>query len=160
MAAYRSLARSRNVDLHTVLRVVEENRLADVVRLPDRGAELRALGRAIARRDWSRETTTTPGISVPARMRFTAAELTEIERAFRQHLATDRVPKKPARGKRKAKPPSVSVLVREADYHDTYLLTPALVSELFAVAPRIVRRWSDSRTLPSFRTVGGQRRFR
>jgi hypothetical protein len=34
-----------------------------------------------------------PGMSVPARMRFTAAELTEIRHAFRQRLATERVPK-------------------------------------------------------------------
>jgi excisionase family DNA binding protein len=46
------------------------------------------------------------------------------------------------------------------DYDDTDILTPALVAELFAVSPRTVRRWADSGTLPSFRTVGGQRRFR
>ena len=91
-------------------------------------------------------------------MRFTAAELTEIRHAFRQRLATERVPKKPARRKRKPKPPSV--LVREPDYDDTYILTPALVAELFAVSPRTVRRWADSGALPSFRTRGGQRRFR
>jgi excisionase family DNA binding protein len=91
-------------------------------------------------------------------MRFTAAELTEIRHVFRQRLATERVPKKPAR--RKQKPPSVSVLVREPDYDDTYILTLALVAELFAVSPRTVRRWADAGTLPSFRTVGGQRRVR
>ena len=90
-------------------------------------------------------------------MRFTAAELTEIRHAFRQRLATERVPKKPARRKRKPKPPSV--LVREPDYDDAYILTPALVAELFAVSPRTVRRWADLGTLPSFRTLGGQRRF-
>jgi excisionase family DNA binding protein len=52
------------------------------------------------------------------------------------------------------------VLVREPDYDDTYILTPALVAELFAVSPRTVRRWADSGALPSFRTRGGQRRFR
>jgi excisionase family DNA binding protein len=52
------------------------------------------------------------------------------------------------------------VLVREPDYDDTYILTPALVAELFAVSPRTVRRWADSGALPSFRTVGSQRRFR
>jgi excisionase family DNA binding protein len=70
------------------------------------------------------------------------------------------VPKEPARRKRKPKLPSVSVLVREPDYDDTYILTPALVAELFGVSPRSVRRWADSGVLPSFRTVGGQRRFR
>jgi hypothetical protein len=34
-------------------------------------------------------------------MRFTAAELDEIRDAFRQRLATERVPKKPARRKQK-----------------------------------------------------------
>jgi excisionase family DNA binding protein len=53
-----------------------------------------------------------------------------------------------------------STLVREPDYDDTYILTPALVAELFAVSTRTVRRWADSGTLPSFRTIGGQRRFR
>jgi excisionase family DNA binding protein len=91
-------------------------------------------------------------------MRFTAAELTEIRHAFRQRLATDRAPKKPARRKRKPEP--LPALVREPDYDDTYILTPALVAELFAVSPRTVRRWADSGTLPSFRTIGGQRRFR
>ncbi|SRR6266536_2269751 len=91
-------------------------------------------------------------------MRSTAAELTEIRHAFRQRLATERVPKKPAR--RKRKPPSVSVLVREPDYDDACVLTPALIAELFGVSPRTVRRWADSGTLPSFRTIGGQHRFR
>jgi excisionase family DNA binding protein len=91
-------------------------------------------------------------------MRFTAAELTEIRHAFRQRLATERVPKKPARRKRKPKMPSV--LVREPDNDDADILTPALVAELFAVSPRTIRRWADAGTLPSFRTVGGQRRFR
>ena len=96
-------------------------------------------------------------MSVPTRMRFTAAELTEIRQAFRQRLATERVPKKPARRKRKPKPPSM--LVREPDYDDTSILTPALAAELFAVSPRTVRRWAESGTLPSFRTVGGHYRF-
>jgi excisionase family DNA binding protein len=51
------------------------------------------------------------------------------------------------------------VLVRELDYDDAYILTPALGAELFAVSPRTVRRWADSGRLPSFRTIGGQRRF-
>jgi excisionase family DNA binding protein len=92
-------------------------------------------------------------------MRFTAAELTEIRHGFRQRLATERLPRKPARRKRKPKPKPPSVHVREPDYDDTHILTPALVAELFAASPRTVRRWADSGTLPSFRTVGGQRRF-
>jgi excisionase family DNA binding protein len=89
---------------------------------------------------------------------YWAVELTEIRQAFRQRLAIERVPKKPAR--RKWKPQSPLVLVRELDYDDAYILTPALVAELFAVSPRTVRRWADVGALPSFRTIGGQRRFR
>jgi hypothetical protein len=71
------------------------------------------------------------------------------------------MPRKSARRKRKPKPPSA--LVREPDYADTYILTPALVAELFGVSPRTVRRWADSGTLPSFgqsavsAASGGQR---
>ena len=92
------------------------------------------------------------------RKRVTCDGFTSVTDAFWQRLATERVPKKPARRKRIPKPPSA--LVREPDHDDTYILTLALVAELFAVSPRTVRRWADSGTLPSFRTVGGQRRFR
>ena len=91
-------------------------------------------------------------------MRFTAAELTEIRHAFRQRLATERVPKKPARRKRKPEP--LPALVREPDYGDAEILTPAQIAELFAVTSRTVRRWTDKGVLPSFRTVGGHRRYR
>jgi hypothetical protein len=93
-------------------------------------------------------------------MKFTAAELAEIRHAFRQRLATERAPKKRARRKRNSEPTSESALVREPDHDDTNKLTPALVAELFAVFPRTVRRRADAGLLPSFRTVGGQRRFR
>jgi excisionase family DNA binding protein len=99
-----------------------------------------------------------PGISVPARMRITAAELTEIRHAFRQRLAAQRVPRKPARRKRKPEP--MPALVREPDYGDAEILSPAQIAELFAVTPRTVRRWADAGALPVFRTVGGNRRFR
>ena len=62
------------------------------------------------------------GVSVPARMRLTADQLTEIRHAFRQRLAAERVPKKPPRRKRKPKPPSA--LVREPDYDDTTYSRP------------------------------------
>jgi len=52
------------------------------------------------------------------------------------------------------------VLVREPDYDDAEILTPAQVAELFDVTPRTIRRWADAGMLPVFRTVGGQRRFR
>jgi excisionase family DNA binding protein len=100
----------------------------------------------------------THGAGAPARMRFTAAELTEIGHAFRQRLATERVPKKPAR--RRPKPKPLPSLVRDPDYDDNEVLRPAQVAELFAVTPRTVRRWSNAGMLPAFHTVGGQRRFR
>jgi excisionase family DNA binding protein len=50
------------------------------------------------------------------------------------------------------------VLVREPDYDDAETLTPAQVAELFDMTPRTIRRWVDAGVLPSFRTVGGQRR--
>jgi excisionase family DNA binding protein len=89
---------------------------------------------------------------------FTAPELAEIRSAFRQRIKTE--PSRKRRPRRKPKPKALPALVHEPDYADTYILTPALVAELFAVSPRTVRRWADTGTLPSFRTVGGQRRFR
>jgi len=50
--------------------------------------------------------------------------------------------------------------VHEPDYGDAEILTPAQIADLFAVSPRTIRRWADLGTLPSFRTIGGQRRFR
>jgi excisionase family DNA binding protein len=91
-------------------------------------------------------------------MRFTEDELTEIRSAFRQRIKTEPSRKRPARRKRKPEP--LPALVREPDYGDAEILTPAQVAEQFAVTSRTVRHWTDSGTLPSFRTVGGQRRFR
>jgi excisionase family DNA binding protein len=95
---------------------------------------------------------------VPARMRFTEDELTEIRHAFRQRIKSEPTRKRPARRKRKPEP--LPTLVRGPDYGDAEILTPAQIAELFAVTSRIVRRWADSGALPLFRTVGGQRRFR
>jgi excisionase family DNA binding protein len=97
---------------------------------------------------------------------FTAAELAEIRRAFRQRIATAPAPKRATRAKhkrepkRKRVPKAAPVLVREPEYDDSDILTPGEVAELFAVSPRTIRLWADEGKLPSFRTVGGQRRFR
>jgi excisionase family DNA binding protein len=40
------------------------------------------------------------------------------------------------------------------------ILTPAQVAALFAVDAKTVSRWADAGRLPSFRTLGGHRRFR
>jgi excisionase family DNA binding protein len=91
-------------------------------------------------------------------MRFTTAELSEIRSAFRERIKPEPARKQPVR--RKPKPEPLPVLVREPDYEDDMVLRPMEVAKLFDVTPRTVRRWADAGLLPSFRTVGGQRRFR
>jgi len=95
-------------------------------------------------------------------MRFTAAELTEIRHAFRQRLATERVPKKSARRKltkqRERRP--LPVLVREPNCGDAEILTSARVAEAFGVSRQTIGLWADAGMLPSFRTLGGHRRYR
>jgi len=39
------------------------------------------------------------------------------------------------------------------------LLTPGEVARLFKVSPSTVVNWADLGKLPSFKTIGGQRRF-
>src|SRR5437016_4234952 len=90
-------------------------------------------------------------------VRFTAAELAEIRSAFRERIKAAPTRRQPAR--RKTKPRPLPALVRAPDYEDGRVLRPAEVADLFAVATRTVRRWADAGTLPSFRTVGGQRRY-
>jgi excisionase family DNA binding protein len=93
------------------------------------------------------------------RMKFSAAELAEIRWAFRQRIDAEPVRKQPVR--RKPKPEPLPTLVREPVYEGgEVVLRPAEVAEFFEVTTRTVRRWADSGLLPSFRTIGGQRRFR
>jgi len=40
------------------------------------------------------------------------------------------------------------------------ILTPGEVARLFRVDPKTVTRWANTGKLLSFRTLGGQRRFR
>jgi excisionase family DNA binding protein len=91
---------------------------------------------------------------------FTAAELAEIRHAFRQRVATPPATMRVPRPKRERGPNAAPVLVREPEYDDSDILTPGDVAELFAVSPRTIRLWADTGKLPSFRMVGGQRRFR
>jgi excisionase family DNA binding protein len=96
-------------------------------------------------------------------MRLTAAELAEIRRAFRQRIATAPPPKRARAGTRKPAPQRrqrTFALARWPDYDDDVILTLGEVAELFAVSRRTVRRWADAGLLPSFRTLGGHRRFR
>ncbi len=40
------------------------------------------------------------------------------------------------------------------------LMTPAEVAALYRVSPKTVTRWANAGKMPSFRTLGGHRRFR
>jgi excisionase family DNA binding protein len=91
-------------------------------------------------------------------MKFTAAELAEIRADFRRRIKTEPVRKQPVR--RKAKREPLPTLVREPASEHGEVLRPAEIAEFFEVTTRTVRRWADSGLLPSFRTIGGQRRFR
>lgn len=46
------------------------------------------------------------------------------------------------------------------DAHDTGLLTPEEVAQVFRVDPKTVTRWANAGKLPALRTPGGHRRFR
>jgi excisionase family DNA binding protein len=98
-------------------------------------------------------------------MQFTAAELAEIRRAFRQRIKAEPARKQRARRepkqsvRRNPKPEPLPALVVEPDYEDGQVLRPAEVAEFFEVTTRTIRRWADAGLLPSFRTVGGQHRF-
>jgi len=39
-------------------------------------------------------------------------------------------------------------------------MTPAEVAALYRVSPKTVTRWANAGKMPSFRTLGGHRRFR
>lgn len=44
--------------------------------------------------------------------------------------------------------------------HDSALLTPQEIAELFKVDPKTVTRWAKAGKLTSIRTLGGHRRYR
>jgi excisionase family DNA binding protein len=91
-------------------------------------------------------------------MKFSPDELAEIRTAFRQRLKREPTHKQLARRKARLEPPPA--FVREPDYDDAEILRPGDVAELFGVSTRIVGKWADAGTLPSFRTLGGHRRYR
>ena len=93
-------------------------------------------------------------------MWFTAAELTEIRSAFRQQIAATRSRKPHARRIRKAKPRPVPPLDTDPAHSDADVLTTQGVADAFGVSTYTTRLWADVGTLPSFRTLGGHRRFR
>jgi putative resolvase len=52
------------------------------------------------------------------------------------------------------------VLVREPEYDEGDILTTRQVADVVGVSTNIVRRWAEAGMVPSFRTLGGHRRFR
>jgi hypothetical protein len=66
-------------------------------------------------------------------MTFTTAELAEVRSAFRRRIKTEPRRKQPARPKSMRKPEPPRALVREPEYDDVAILSPAQVAELFAV---------------------------
>jgi hypothetical protein len=92
-------------------------------------------------------------------MKFTAAELAEIRRAFLHRIAT--APASPTkRPRQRPKPPPLTAPVYEPEYDGADVLRTREVAGVFGVTPRIVGLWAAANILPSFRTLGGQRRFR
>jgi hypothetical protein len=92
-------------------------------------------------------------------VKFTPAELAEICRAFRQRIATPPTgaTKRP---RERPKPPPLTALVYEPEYDGSDVLRTREVAAVFSVNARIVGLWAAAGMLPSFRTLGGQRRFR
>jgi hypothetical protein len=64
---------------------------------------------------------------------FTAAELAEIRRLFRQRIATLNRTARP-KPQPKPQPRPIPALVREPDFDEAEVLKPAEVAELFAVS--------------------------
>jgi excisionase family DNA binding protein len=95
-------------------------------------------------------------------MRLTSEELAEIRSAFRQRIATASPKRARAQTPKPAPQPrqQTLALVRWPDYDDDVILTLGEIADLFAVSTRTIRRWADAGRLPSFRTLGGWRRFR
>src|SRR5262249_5812427 len=92
-------------------------------------------------------------------LRFTPVELAEIRSAFRERIKRQADPKTPRRMSAK-RAPIRPVLALDPGYDDAKVLTPGEVAGLFDVAARTARRWAAAGVLPSFRTPGGNRRFR
>jgi excisionase family DNA binding protein len=96
---------------------------------------------------------------------LSSTELTEIGRLFRAKLRQLREQERPRarRAKRRHSPghrrridlPSV-----ESQPGDDDVLGPLEVGRLLGVHPKTVTRWATDDGLPSFRTIGGHRRFK
>jgi excisionase family DNA binding protein len=99
-------------------------------------------------------------------MKFTAVDLDEIRSAFRQRIANAPAPKRATRAKHKREPKrkrelkAAPVLAREPEYDDGDILTTRRVADVLGVSMDTVGRWAEAGMLPSFRTLGGHRRFR
>ena len=91
-------------------------------------------------------------------MKFTAADLAEIRRAFRDRIAA--APRVRRSARPRVKRPVIPEPVTDPAYDDSDVITNRLVAAVFSVHPKTVARWADAGVLPFFRTLGGQRRFR
>jgi excisionase family DNA binding protein len=94
---------------------------------------------------------------------MTPAELTEVGHLFRAKLRQLREQER-ARApsaKRSPAPRRRDLAALESPPNDDEVLAPTDVARLLNVHPKTVTRWAGNNDgLPSFRTVGGHRRFR
>jgi excisionase family DNA binding protein len=96
--------------------------------------------------------------------RRSEAELTETGRLFRAKLRQLREQERPRERRAKRRSPArrsrIDIASVESPPGDDEVLGPLDVGRLLGVHPKTVARWATNDGLPSFRTVGGHRRFR
>jgi excisionase family DNA binding protein len=94
-------------------------------------------------------------------VRFTDAELAEIRQLFRERVESHererraRIPRR-----RSQRPPPLAIRADVALPDDTAILRPGELAALLGVSPSTHGRWASDGYVPSFRTLGGQWRFR
>jgi excisionase family DNA binding protein len=96
--------------------------------------------------------------------RRSEAELTETGRLFRAKLRQLREQERPRARRAKRRSPAhrrrIDLASVESPPGDDDVLGPLEMGQLFGVHPKTVTRWATDEGLPSFRTIGGHRRFR
>jgi excisionase family DNA binding protein len=94
---------------------------------------------------------------------LSSAELTEISRLFRAKLRELREQERPRARRARRRSPAPhrhsDLASIESPPDDDEVLGPSEVARLLGVHPKTVTRWCYD-GLPSFRTVGGHRRFK
>jgi excisionase family DNA binding protein len=96
---------------------------------------------------------------------MTSAELAEIGDLFRaklRHLREQERSRAAATQRRRSMPARKHARLESIDSPpgDGDVLSPSDLARLLGVQPRTVTRWAADGGLPSFRTVGGHRRYR